>query len=251
MKILQNYLFRSLLKIFGAFFLLILIVSFLLRLYTAHNRNIATPNFVGMPFEKASKLAKKKGLSLVIIDSVYESSYKGGYIIDQTPKAKFPVKKRRKIFVVIKAYMPQMVQVPKVVDYSLVQAQALLEAKGLFVGKVEYIINPNFDNLVVGQYYNGKPIAEGQKIQKGSKIDLVVYSKIGKTVTVPDLTGLNYSEVIRVLSSNNLNLGNVYYSKDIKTAVDSAEAIVFKQTPSENKSVSIGTSIDIWLMKVD
>ena len=69
--------------------------------------------------------------------------------------------------------MPDMVAVPNMIDLSLRQATALLESRGLSVGTITY--RPDrFHNVVLDQTYRGLRIAPGEKVRKGSYINLVV-----------------------------------------------------------------------------
>jgi beta-lactam-binding protein with PASTA domain len=65
---------------------------------------------------------------------------------------------------------------PKLVDRSTRQAVFMIESYGLKVGKITEI-SGDCKGCVLKQFFNGKEIAAGEVIKKGSKIDLAVGRK--------------------------------------------------------------------------
>lgn len=250
-KLLNHQITKTIAKVLGILLVLIILTSLYLKIYTHHGTSIFTPSFKGLSLEQAKKLAKDKHLEILIIDSVFEGYYQPGTVVDQTPSANFPVKRNRKIFIVIKAFNQPMVKMPNLVDYSLIQAQAILENNGLRVGNISFVPNPNFEHLVAEQRYKGNKIAVGTQLPKGSKIDLLVYQNTSKNTSIPDLIGLTYDQAIKQITRQYLNLGKVYFNSNILTQKDSSEAIIYKQSPQEGSSSNYGQKIDIWLMQAD
>jgi beta-lactam-binding protein with PASTA domain len=66
-----------------------------------------------------------------------------------------------------------MVSMPDLIDLSLRQAIALLESRGLFLGNITYQPG-SFQNAVIDQIYRGQSISSGEKIRRGSYVNLVV-----------------------------------------------------------------------------
>ena len=65
---------------------------------------------------------------------------------------------------------------PKLVDQSLTLATAVLKNNGLVLGKISYSFDEIGNNLVVSQKNNGREVAPGTLLTKGTKIDLVIIS---------------------------------------------------------------------------
>ncbi len=176
------YFWRTVLYL-GIFIISVILLSSLyLKVYTRHNQSILTPAFEGRTLGEAQKIAKQKGLHLVVIDSIYEGVGKPGTIVDQTPPTNFKVKKGRTIFVTIKAYSPKMIAVPDVTQISLTQAEYDLKRLGLDVGKKIIKPSANFDNLVLAMMYNGDTLQPGVKLPQGTKIDLIVAKRYVDTL---------------------------------------------------------------------
>jgi beta-lactam-binding protein with PASTA domain len=66
-----------------------------------------------------------------------------------------------------------MATMPNLIDLSLRQATFSLEAAGLHVGTITY--RPGrYQNAVFDQTYHGKHISPGERVRRGSYINLVV-----------------------------------------------------------------------------
>lgn len=248
-KIIQSKITKNIVVILMLAVVLIFLTSVYVKIYTHHGQTILTPSFKGLTLKQAQEMADDKRIKLQIIDSVFEGYGAPGTIVDQTPKANFQIKKNRTIFIVIKALTQRMVKMPNLNDVSLIQAQALLESNGLLIGKISYIANPNYPHLVMAQEFNGKDIQAGKMIPVGSKIDLLVGEVGNSTNSVPDLTGMSYNEALSEISGNYMNIGKVYFSSSIVTQKDTAEAIVYKQSPDAGYTLNYGDKVDIWLDK--
>ena len=62
---------------------------------------------------------------------------------------------------------------PDLTDISLRQATQLLESNGFVVGQVVY--QPSeFDNIIIEQRFKGRKVTEGELLEQGSTITLVV-----------------------------------------------------------------------------
>jgi beta-lactam-binding protein with PASTA domain len=105
-------------------------------------------------------------------------------------------------------------------------------------------------NMVLNQRFGGREIAEGDSIQKGSVIDLVLGKGLSNQRTiVPDLMGLTLDPAREKILSSSLNLGTYIYDNTILTKDDSINAFVYKQNPefNEESTLQLGSSIYLWL----
>jgi beta-lactam-binding protein with PASTA domain len=243
-------LFLKHLGIAVAIFAGVLMIMLLwLNIYTHHGQALQVPDFIGLSMDESASLAKKTKLKITIIDSVYTNLVGRGCIAEQNPKPGFKVKKWRNISLTINAFRPEMVVMPNLIDLPLRQAIALIESSGLTMGKKSYKPDLSID-VVLGQLHNSQDIAPGDSVQKGSVIDLLLGKGLSnQRTTVPDLIGLNLEPAKEKIQGTSLNLGTYIYDNTIQTALDTASAFVFKQSPeySEDATLQFGSSIYLWL----
>lgn len=228
---------------------LIMILLILMNFYTHHGQSRPVPDFIGLSMDQTVQAAKKSKVRYQIIDSVYTSEVQRGCIAEQNPKPGFRVKKWRNIMLTINAFNPEMVAMPNLVNLPRRQATALIESTGLEVGTPRYIPDISLD-VVLKQLYNGKEIQEGDSIQKGSIIDLVLGKGLSNQRTaVPDLIGLNLESAKDRIFGASLTLVTSIYDNTVMTGKDSANAFVYKQNPefSFDETRPLGSSIYLWL----
>jgi beta-lactam-binding protein with PASTA domain len=251
---LKNFIFsKTFLKNLGL--AAVIVVGFIMALliwlnfYTRHGQSRPVPDFVGLTMDQTTHLAKKSKVRFQIIDSVYTSEVPRGCIAEQNPKVGFKVKKWRNIMLTINAFNPEMVAMPNLVNLPKRQAIALIESSGLEMGTPRYIPDISID-VVIKQLYNGREIQEGDSIQKGSVIDLVLGKGLSNQRTsVPDLIGMNLESAKNRIFGASLTLVTSIYDNTIISGADSANAFVYKQNPdfSNDATLQLGSSIYLWL----
>jgi len=242
--------------ILAAFFTVIIIwlTLHLISRYTNHGESFPTPDFYGLDEETIDLLAEETDLRYVIFDSIYNIDFVPGTVVDQSPQAGHYIKKGRKIYLTMAAHNPEYISLPKLTDVSLRQARIQIAAAGFVVGHVEY--RPSqFNDLVLDQKIGGFHVDEGEKVPKGTVIDLVVGKVSGdKKTAIPDLTGYNAGDARKVILDGLLSVGAIIYDESVQNQEDSINARVWKQSPAPgtNEKVELGTSVDIWLsLKAD
>jgi beta-lactam-binding protein with PASTA domain len=227
----------------------VMVLLIWLNFYTRHGQARPIPDFYGLTMEQTAKLARKNRLKYHVIDSVYTSLVPRGCVAEQNPKPGFKVKKWRNVALIINAYNPEMVAMPNLVDLPIRQAIALIASAGLEMGELHYRPDLSID-VVIEQHFNGKNITEGDSIQKGSVIDLVLGKGLSNQRTsVPDLIGMALEPARKKILVSSLNLGTYIYDNTILTGKDSLNAFVYKQNPEyrEDASLQMGSAIYLWL----
>lgn len=220
-----------------------------LRMYTMHGESLRVPELEGLSLEEANSIVDGLGLRLMVVDSVYSDELPKGSVADQDPAAGIDVKPGRKIYLILNASQPKMIDMPRLVDLSKRQAISVLEIIGLKVRELQYKPDPCVD-CVIEQQYRGQPIPKDARIRRGEAITLVLGSGYnGELVLVPDLLGLTNAEVQQVLNMASLNLGVVVECIGCNTPADSTLARVHRQSPParEGQRMTMGSVIDIWL----
>ena len=212
---------KNLLAILILALLLLLLVLFSLRIYTRHNQNITVPKLSGLQAEEAESILKSKGLHFVITDSIYRKDAIPGSIIDQTPKAGSKVKAGRRIYVSVYSKNPQQIAIPELVDYSLRQAEALLNSMGFEQLNIERVPS-QYDGLVIAVEYRGRTLKANDKVPSAAPLTLVVGTK---------------------QLSDSLNIDNDYIVPPNQQPNDSNKNVTKTQKPAkDNKSTKIDDS---------
>lgn len=228
---------------------IIMVLLIWLNFYTRHGQARAVPDFVGKNMEETIRLAKKSRLRYQVVDSVYTNNVPRGCIAEQNPKPGFKVKKWRNIVLTINAFNPEMVAMPNLVDLPLRQAQAVIEGSGLEIGELRYIPDISI-NVVIKQLHNGMAVSEGDSLQKGSIVDLVLGKGLSNQRTpVPNLIGMRLDPAKNEIIDASLNLGTFIYDNTIITGADTAAAFVYKQNPEyrNEANLQLGSAIYLWL----
>jgi beta-lactam-binding protein with PASTA domain len=220
-----------------------------LNFYTRHGQARPVPDFYGLTMEQTAKLAKKSRLRYQVVDSIYTTVVPRGCIAEQNPKPGFKVKKWRDILFTINAFHPEMVAMPNLVNLPKRQALLVIESSGLEVGQLRYRPDLSID-VVIDQLYNGKKIPEGDSLQKGSVVDLVLGNGFSNQHTsLPDLLGMKLESAKNKILSSSLNLAAYEYDKTIVSGQDTLNAFVYKQIPEfkDDATVQLGKEIYLWL----
>lgn len=216
-----------------------------LKRFTQHGITVKVPELAGKTPKELKDLEATLDLEFIINDSVYVFDQKKGTVIDQNPSAGSEVKQNRKVYVTINAFKPPTIKMPKLIDFSLRQATAVLETYGLVVGNLKY--EPDFaKDAVLKQLYHGREIKPGEAVMQESKIDLVLGDGLkGEKVNLPDVIGLSRKEAVNKIAENSLSIGSEVYDKSVE---DTSKAIVYRQFPqySSDTKVNLGRAIDLF-----
>lgn len=142
--------------------------------YTRHGDAVIVPNILNAkPYEAEEKLSALD-LRMKIIDTVYIDNIKPGVIVEQLPAANEDVKSGRVIYVTVNASSRPRINMPKLTDCSLNLAKALLKNAGLILGLVTKEYAEYGNNLVTAQRVSGRNIEAGEKVLKGTVVDITI-----------------------------------------------------------------------------
>lgn len=236
---LAKHSFLVLLALVVFFWLILRFIS----LYTNHGKTYVVDDYTGLKFEEVVSNPSNKMFEFVIIDSIFDNNRERGSVVSQTPLPRSNVKKHRKIYLTIVASQPEMVACPNLQDLTVRQATTVLETYGIKVGRIEFV--PDIGNTVVRWKQMGKTISPGEKLVKGSRVDLVVGSGEGRGNTyLPNLVGKNRDEARSIITGAGLNVGSEFFLNKR----DTISVRVVRQSPqySDDYEISLGSIIDLW-----
>ncbi len=226
--------------------ILFLFFQFILPTLTHHGQYITVPDLKGIYLEEVDACLTRRNLRFEITEEfAYASDYPPMTVLQQYPKAGDRVKEGRKIYLTLNTQTPPEVTMPHLVDGSVRNAHLCLKSNGLLLGTIKYV--PDIaQNAVLEQWYQGKEILAGTSIMVGAKIDLVVGAGLGdKVVEVPSIAGMKLEDANSLLLDLGIKVGNTTYQHD----ADQALGTILQQDPDAGQQVSIGDSIDVWLVE--
>ncbi len=244
----SNWIVKNLLWAMVAILAIILLSAFLLSRITHHGKVIMVPDFTGMTVNQADQYARDASLRIDIADSVFVKRMARGAVFSQNPKPGATVKTGRRVMLTINAMNAKKVSMPNLVGYSMRQAKAELNSRGLTLGRLLYIDDMATNN-VLRQLYKNRQIEAGQMIDSGSEIDLMVgLNDTDNQTYIPDVTGMKYLRAVDVVHDNSLNIKALVFDKSVKTYADSINAQVWKQAPQPSKApILMGSDVSLYL----
>ncbi|MBO4434791.1 MAG: PASTA domain-containing protein [Bacteroidales bacterium] len=242
----MNWILKNVLLAAAILLGLFLIAKVGLDIVTRHNRTVEVPDFTNLTVEEAGKVASKGHVGLKVTDSVFIYRLGAGVVYRQNPQAGSIVKRGRKVFLTINSVEPKKVSMPNLVGYSILEAKAELDNRGLVLGRLTY--KPDIaTNRVLQQRSRGRLVSPGDPIISGSTIDLTLgLGRSESTTRVPVVVGMKYIAAIDALHDRYLNVGKAVFDSGIHTYVDSVNAVVYKQDP-EKSVKKLGTEVKLYL----
>jgi eukaryotic-like serine/threonine-protein kinase len=207
---------------------------------TNHDETITVPNAVGKNFSELEEFLGRRDLRYEVSDSAYSGKYPPLTVLKQYPAEGAKVKENRVIYVSLNRITPPTVGMPDLKDISLINADAVLKSNELRRGRIELVRGPF--QIVTGMKYKGHPIEKGDRVPKGSVIDLVVMDGGNRSFETPDLIGKEWDEAKAEVIGSNLNI-------EIKLVGDTTGVIsvVLKQKPESPQNILVGDIVKIWI----
>lgn len=250
----------------GSSALIIIIVFYVwLPLSTNHGETITVPDIQGMTVNELEDFLGKRDLRFeATADSSYSPNHPPLAVLRQVPAPNTKVKENRKIYVTLNAESPPKVRMPKVEDLSIKSALMTLKSYDLIFGEIKFVPDDFF--VVLEARMNGRVVLEGERIEKGSVIDLVAGNGFGNTIfQSPNLIGLDQEEAEFAILGSGLRIGKIRNTdksmagfaavdslgNDILEYRDISPGSVQQQYPRPEKRVRINDPIDIWVYKPD
>ena len=245
---LQNWIVRNLLIAAGVAVVLLVGAIVFLNVVTLHNKTIAVPDFTNMTVDEARDVASQAGMRVEVTDSVFAKRMKRGAIRDQNPSPGSEVKKGRRISLTINAVNAKKVTMPNLVSLSLRQAIAELQSRGLTVGKLIYVKDIATNN-VIRQLSRNREIEPGTLVETETVIDLVVglNPDTDNVTYVPDVVGRRYINAVDAVRKQSLNIKSLKFDETVKTYDDRLSAVVYRQIPAVEDSVTVRMGDEVTL----
>lgn len=217
--------------------------------YTNHGQEIVVPDLAGMSTDDAALLLSKQSLKISVVDSIYVKGKALGCIVEQTPLAGEKIKADRTVYLIVNSSSVRKVTMPDIREYSLRQAESMLQSIGLKVDSIVYIPS-EFKDLVQYVKQKNMPVEVGARIPEGSAVTLFVGKGLNNELCeVPSFRKLTLERATNMAHSSFLNIGRVIYNEQPIDEDDKAQYIVYKQEPVTESKVSMGSSVNLYMTK--
>ena len=145
-----------------------------LNIITHHNNHKLVPDIAGIVLNEAIKMLDENHLRYEVIDSAkFNPKLPPFAVIELFPESQSEVKKDRKIYLTLNPSGYRKISVPNIIQITKRNAESMLKAVGLEVGKITYRDNIGKE-MVLEIRYQGKKIAPGSVLPKTTKIDLIL-----------------------------------------------------------------------------
>lgn len=221
--------------------LLLLIIIFMLNLYTRHGEAYVVPNLEGKMYERLYEEEDTRVFNFLVTDSVYDNSLMPGSVIKQNPSAGSKAKEGRTIYLTVVSYTPKMSIMPELKDLTIRQAVTTLRTNGLKIRKIIFTLH-FAENSVLGQYYNNDTLVAGTEILEGSEIDLLAGLGAHRPARVPFIIGLTRDEARSTLQMASFNVGWEHYMEK----PDPMHSRIYRQYPQWNDLLMPGDSVTLY-----
>jgi serine/threonine-protein kinase len=197
-------------------------------------QKVNVPTVVGADQANAEAKLRQDGFRINAVQKTAEQP--AGQVIGQDPTGGTKVKKGSTVTLTVSAG-PQQVAVPQVVGLTVSSARGRLQKAGLQASERE----ENSDTVAAGRVISVSP-PEGQKVDKGSSVTLVVSS--GKPqVQVPDVVGKSIDE-----AQSTLQAAGFKVTRTDKES-DKDPGTVLAQNPKSGGRIDAGSTIALTVAK--
>jgi len=186
-------------KIIISFLILIAFILLMDRIvmpfYVRLGAETELPDVVDLELGEAVNLLQGQGFKVLVSDSVYDTHYKKGHIVEQMPSAYSTAKKGRQVYLTV-SIGERPIVMPNLFYISPRDAELLLSSYGLELQSVFYEYDDaSPEGVVIAQSY-----PQGQKVKAGTKTSITVsLGPFPERKTVPDLIGKSLDAARRQL----------------------------------------------------
>jgi beta-lactam-binding protein with PASTA domain/tRNA A-37 threonylcarbamoyl transferase component Bud32 len=203
-------------------------------LLTNRTQQVTVPTVIGADQANAEAKLRQEGFS---VDTTSKTSDKpAGRVIGQDPSGESKADKGSTVTLTVSSG-PEQVAVPQVVGLTLKSAQGRLQKAGLQSTQREQ----SSTDVAKGRVISASP-GEGEKVDKGSSVSLVVSSG-PEQVAVPDVTGKSFDE-----AQSTLQAAGFKVTRTDKES-DKDPGTVLSQNPKAGTQVDSGSTVGLTVAK--
>ncbi len=245
---------------------LVLVTVFLVSALTSmrlaiHGREVAVPKLVGLTSAEAARTAAAQGLQVDFENRFYSADVPEGRVMTQVPAPGSAVRRGWKIRVA-QSLGPQRVTIPSVIGQSPRAAQMNLGRRGLELGAIATIHQPDLPpDQVVAQ--SPPANAEGIASPKVNLLMTVPVEGQPQFYVMPDFIGRRFGQATSAIAEAGFKVGNVNVKPATLPANGSSPAppqngsrlrpiatdLVVGQSPAAGQKIPAGSTINFELLR--
>ncbi len=210
------------LKLGVAYTVTAIVAAFVTVRLTARGSTVTVPVLTGIEVKQAQGMLQDKGLTFVITGEEWHERYPVDSVISQQPAANARVKRGRRVKLTL-SRGSEIIQMPRLSELNLNEAELLLRQLGLETGGVTYVPSPKAKRTVLAH----DPDA-GVKVARSHPVMLLVSNgRAPAVLAIPRVTGLPTRVALARLRKAGLKISGVAY----ETTAQFAEGTVIAQEP--------------------
>jgi beta-lactam-binding protein with PASTA domain len=238
---LKGLLIHAMIAVGLLFILALVIFQIILPVLTNKGETVTVPDLKGMSIDEVNKFTSTKDLAIEVSDSAYDSRFPPQTVLEQYPEPNSRVKIDRKINLTLNAKRSPNVPYPDVAGSTSEFAQKQLKSFGFTVGSIQY--RPDIaHNAVLESRLGGHTIKPGDKVPKGSSIELVI-GKHTDRFPMPDIKGMQADEAETYILGMNLKIKAVHLITDETGTVNTIQ----RHLPQAGDTVRAGDEVELWI----
>ncbi len=155
----------------GLFFFLYAVLPFITR----KGSEKPLPALTEKSLPEAIKILEKMNLRYQVDSLTYDPDIPPLTVLSQKPAPGHKVKPRRTIYLNVNKKQPTLVEIPPYSEFvSLEDYIHYLQARGFRIGRIDSVVRNDAPGQVIGVYLQNKKLRDGDKIPKGSVVNVQV-----------------------------------------------------------------------------
>ncbi|MGD9486918.1 MAG: PASTA domain-containing protein [Calditrichaceae bacterium] len=236
-KIAQSIVVLAILFVFT-----ILMDKVVMPWYVNLGDEVEMPDMVEKEFFVVEKELVSMGFQVVLVDSIYDSHYPSGTVVEQMPLPYSTVKKGRHVYVKVSIGEKPIIM-PNLFGRSPRDAEFLLKANGLELSSTLYAYSDIYpEGVVIAQTF-----PQGQKIKKKTRITITVsLGSLPEQNTIPELVGKSLSSAKKQLEHLGVRINQIEYEERENILPET----ILKQSLPPGQPIDSGSEIVLLVSKI-
>ena len=198
---------------------------------------VVVPDLIGKDVVQILETLSRLGLNTKVKEPEHNDQIPAHHVLSQYPSPGTEIKKGRDVRIVL-SKGPRMLLAPNLKGLPLRQARIILEQNGLCIGNISKVYHSNaLNEAILAQSPD-----RGAELTQNRCMDLLV--SLGprpRTLKMPDLMGLSFSEAVLVAQRMNLVLG----PNQVAEEQNQPEGAVLGQEPSTGYPIFEGSVVKL------